>query len=57
MSEYEPGEPYEFYEAFMDGWPIVLRYRCFRGNCGGTAVQVADRNTHNAYHNKREAGA
>lgn len=51
---YAPGEPYEFMMEGVLGIGPHLRYRCFRPGCGGMAIMVADRNTHNQYHNSHE---
>lgn len=52
---YKPGEPYEFPDTY---WahvrPGLMRYRCFRASCKGSAVLTVDRDTHNAYHNRQE---
>jgi len=49
-------EQYEFMGYLSDNdlndWSYALRYRCYRGGCNGSAVQTADRNTHNGYHNR-----
>lgn len=49
-------EPYEFMGYMGDNsgnaWSYALRYRCYRGKCNGSAVQTADRNTHNGFHNR-----
>lgn len=50
MTEYVPGEPYEFVGTSAVGDTLGLRYRCWRGNCDARAVLVADRVTHNQYH-------
>lgn len=45
-------EPYEFmYQSPFRKSPVLV-YRCYRGGCKGTKIWVADRNTHNAMHNR-----
>jgi len=48
-------ESYEFYKMHRNG-TTYLYYRCYRGGCKGREVMVADRNTHNNYHNHVDNG-
>lgn len=53
---YVPGEPYEILVHDRLTHRTFVGYRCFRGHCHGRVCMVADRNTHNAYHNTLEVG-
>lgn len=60
VPHYEPGDPYEFIGPDPFNLVKIHRmYHCFRDGCKGRAVRVADRNTHNQFHNgtsKSDAG-